>query len=251
MARRPLIAGNWKMNGLKAKSVALVEGLTSRMASLPEGIDVTVCPPFTLVDRMAAIASGSRLTIGAQDCHAQASGAFTGDVSAEMLADAGAVFVIVGHSERRSLHHENDRTVRAKALAACRAGLTPVLCVGETEKERDDGLTFSRVESQLEAVLQDGGLGENIVIAYEPVWAIGSGKTAELADIAAVHSAIRRRIAILLGEAAAERTRILYGGSMKPSNAREILALQDVDGGLIGGASLDLDDFWAILQTCP
>lgn len=249
MARRPLIAGNWKMNGLKADGVALAEAVARKVKAGPAPADVLICPPATLVDRVAQTVAGSGVAVGGQDCHAVQSGAHTGDVAAAMLKDLGASHVILGHSERRTNHGETNATVRAKAEAAHAAGLVVVVCLGETEAERDAGRTISVVESQFKESLPSGTNADNTVIAYEPVWAIGTGRTPTNAEVAEVHAALRASAAKVLGAAVADRLRILYGGSMKPSNARELLAIKDVDGGLIGGASLKVDDFWAIVEA--
>lgn len=249
--RTPLIAGNWKMNGLKADGLALAEGLVARLAGSGVSADILVCPPATLIDAVARAAAGSALNVGGQDCHAQDKGAHTGDISAVMLRDIGASYVILGHSERRAAHGETDRVVRAKAAAAHRAGLSAIVCVGETEGERDSGRTLDVVGAQFWGSLPDGSTAENTVIAYEPVWAIGTGRTPGEEDVAAVHAAIRAQAAAVLGEEGSQALRILYGGSMTPVNAARFLALEDVDGGLIGGASLKIDDFWSIVQSCP
>ena len=240
--RRPLVAGNWKMNGLK-RSAAEVEKLKA-----PEGLgrlDLMVCPPATLVASFAALAQGSRLLIGGQDCHPDPAGAFTGDIAAEMLADAGASAVIVGHSERRTYHNEDDALVRRKALAAWRAKLMAVVCIGETEADRDARRTLDVVGRQLEGSLPDGASAANLVVAYEPVWAIGTGHTPTPADVVEVHGFIRDRLTARFG-AAGGGLRVLYGGSVKPSNAKELLTLANVDGALVGGASLKADDFLGI-----
>jgi triosephosphate isomerase len=208
-------------------------------------IDVMVCPPFTLVAELAVAARGGPVRIGGQDCHAQPVGAFTGDVSAEMLKAAGASAVIVGHSERRTYHRETDADVRAKALAAHRAGLLAIVCVGETRPEREAGRALDVVGAQLDGSLPDGATAENLVVAYEPVWAIGTGLTPTPADVAEMHGFIRRRLRTRFG-AAGDGVRILYGGSVKPANAKELMAVPDVDGALIGGASLKADEFLAI-----
>ncbi|MBV9992228.1 MAG: triose-phosphate isomerase [Alphaproteobacteria bacterium] len=237
---RQLIAGNWKMNGLGQAAFAEIEALRAGLAADPPHADVLVCPPATLIARAHWAAKGA-FPLGGQDCHAQASGAFTGDVSAEMLKDAGATWVIVGHSERRQYHHESDADVAAKARAAWRAGLTAIVCIGETERERMDGHTLDVVSRQLGASVPDGATPQNTVIAYEPIWAIGTGKTPTSAEIAEVHAHIRK----IVGAG----TRILYGGSVKPSNAKEILGLADVDGALVGGASLKAQDFLALIAA--
>ncbi|WP_181707107.1 triose-phosphate isomerase [Chthonobacter rhizosphaerae] len=243
--RKPLVAGNWKMNGLKASVSeldAVAEGLDPAMR---ETVDVILCPPATLV---ASFAERGRLPVGGQDCHAAPSGAHTGDISAEALKDAGARFVIVGHSERRADHHETDAAVRAKAEAAWRAGLTAIVCVGETRAEREEGRTLDVVGGQLAGSLPDGVTGDNTVVAYEPVWAIGTGLTPTSGDVAEVHAFIRRTLVERFG-AAGEAMRILYGGSVKPSNARELMTVPDVDGALVGGASLKAADFLAIVAA--
>ena len=240
MAPRPLLAGNWKMNGL-AKSAAELAKIIKGAAGL--NADVLVCPPFTLIARFVEMARGSPVAIGGQDCHAAASGAHTGDISAEMLADAGARAVIVGHSERRTDHGETDAQVRAKAQAAWRAGLLAIVCVGEQRAEREAGKTLDVVGSQLSGSLPDGATETNLVVAYEPVWAIGTGLTPTATDVAEVHSFIRKR---LIERFQGRGIRILYGGSVKPANARELLSVPDVNGALVGGASLKADDFLGI-----
>jgi triosephosphate isomerase len=248
--RRPLVAGNWKMNGLRASAAELADIIDGGRA-LSAAVDLMVCPPATLILQFAAqtASAGSPLLIGAQDCHAQASGAFTGDISAEMLEDAGAVAVIVGHSERRTYHQETDADVRAKASAAWRAGLLAIVCVGETRAEREGGRARAVVERQLDGSLPDGAMPETLVVAYEPVWAIGSGLTPTAADVAEMHGAIRTRLSSRLGDMG-QAIRILYGGSVKPSNAKELLRVADVDGALVGGASLKAAEFLAIAAVC-
>jgi triosephosphate isomerase len=240
MSRRPLIAGNWKMNGLQ-RSVAELEKIIAGSRDLAK-VDILVCPPATLVFSFAAAANRTKVGIGGQDCHAEVAGAFTGDVSAEMLADAGASAVIVGHSERRTLHKEGDAQVRAKVLAAWRAGLTAIACVGETRGEREAKRTLDVIGRQLEGSLPDGATAGSLVVAYEPVWAIGTGLTPTPADVAEVHQFIRERLSVRYGEVA-ERIRLLYGGSVKPSNAKELTGIANVDGALVGGASLKADEF--------
>jgi triosephosphate isomerase (TIM) len=242
MARRPLLAGNWKMNGLGA-SAALLDKIIAGVARLPVTADVLVCPPFTLISGFAARAQGTRVGIGGQDCHAQAFGAHTGDISAEMLADAQASAVIVGHSERRSAHRETNAEVRAKALAARRAGLLAIICVGETRPERDNGNARDVVRAQLDGSLPDGA--PDFAVAYEPVWAIGSGVTPTTAEVAAMHGFIRGELAARFGKDG-DAVRILYGGSVKAANAKELLTTDNVDGALVGGASLNADEFLAI-----
>lgn len=243
-APRPLVAGNWKMNGLSS-SVAELEKIIAGAKTLSGKADLMVCPPATLIGRFAAAAKGTAIAIGGQDCHAQAAGAFTGDVAAEMLADAGATGVIVGHSERRAYHGESDETVKLKAQAAARAKLVAIVCVGETKEERDAGATLARIERQLDGSLPDALDPEGLVIAYEPVWAIGTGLTPSAGDVAQVHKFIRDYLG-KRSSAAASQIRLLYGGSVKPSNAAELLSVENVNGALVGGASLKSEDFLGI-----
>lgn len=245
---RPLVAGNWKMNGLSASAVEFAE--IAKGATALKAADLMICPPATLIAAFAAAARGSSLAVGGQDCHAKASGAHTGDIAAEMLADAGATAVIVGHSERRADHHETDAEVNAKAVAAWRAGLTAIVCVGEQRAEREAGSTLKIIGGQLDGSLPEGGnssipLSANLVVAYEPVWAIGTGLTPTPADVAEVHAFIRKSLTARYGAAGAG-VRILYGGSVKPSNAGELLTIPDVNGALVGGASLKAADFLGI-----
>jgi triosephosphate isomerase len=241
---RPLIAGNWKMNGLRS-SRAELEQVIAGAPSLIGAMDLMICPPATLIAAFAVLARGSCVAIGGQDCHAEPAGAFTGDISAEMLRDAGASAVIVGHSERRMYHGETDADVCAKALAARRAGLLAIVCVGETKDERGGGATLDVVARQLAASLPDGATGESLVIAYEPIWAIGSGVTPTPVDVAEVHNSIRQAIVARFGTDG-QAIRILYGGSVKPANAVELMNVNDVDGALVGGASLKAAEFLAI-----
>jgi triosephosphate isomerase (TIM) len=241
--RRPLVAGNWKMNGLQA-SVAEVRKILAGASKLADGVEILVCPPATLLAAFAAAARESPVAVGAQDCHAEACGAHTGDLSAEMLKDAGASAVIIGHSERRQNHAESDSDVQAKTQAAWRAGLLPIVCIGETKQERDAGATLSRIERQIDESLPEALKGD-LVLAYEPVWAIGSGLTPTPSDVAQVHALIRDRLQARYG-AGGEGTRILYGGSVKPSNAKELMAVENVDGALVGGACLKAVEFLAI-----
>jgi triosephosphate isomerase len=243
---RPLVAGNWKMNGLKHSAEVFDEVRAGYTPGLKARVDLLVCPPATLVGPFAVDAIGSRVAIGGQDCHAKVSGAHTGDLSAEMLADAGATYVIVGHSERRQHHGETDADVRAKASAAHRAGLAAVVCVGETREEREAGRTLPLVREQLRGSIPADSNAGNLVVAYEPVWAIGTGLTPTAADVAEVHEAIRRELGGLVGAAEHGKVRILYGGSVKPSNASELMAVANVNGALVGGASLVAADFLAI-----
>ncbi len=241
---RPLVAGNWKMNG-RAAAVAELVKIVRGARDLP-AVDIMVCPPATLIAAFAGAAQGSPVRIGAQDCHAEPAGAFTGDLSAEMLKDAGAVAVIVGHSERRGYHKETDADVCAKALAARRAGLLAIVCVGETRAERKEGRALAVVGKQLDGSLPDGATAENLVVAYEPVWAIGTGLTPTPDDVAEMHGLVRRRLVARFG-ATGQGMRILYGGSVKPANAQELMRVADVDGALVGGASLEADEFLAIV----
>ncbi len=234
------------MNG-KAAAIAELEAIIAGAGGIAAKADLLVCPPATLVAAFAARAAGSPVAIGGQDCHAEPSGAFTGDIAAEMLKDAGARAVIVGHSERRTNHKESDAEVRAKATAAWRAGLIAIVCVGESRDEREAGNTLAVVGGQLARSLPDGATAASLVIAYEPVWAIGSGLTPTPADVAEVHGFIRGELVKRFG-AAGEGVRILYGGSVKPANAKELMSVADVDGALVGGASLKANDFLAIAQ---
>ena len=246
MTRRKLAAGNWKMNGLAAAGAELDALIAATVGAAAE---VLICPPATLIAGFAAQARGSAVAIGGQDCHPAPGGAHTGDLSAEMIADAGGTHVIVGHSERRADHGESDTQVRAKAEAAWRAGLTAIVCVGETEAERDAGRALEIVGGQLGGSIPDGATPENLVVAYEPVWAIGTGRVPSLEDIAEMHDFMRARLVARFGPAIGEAVRLLYGGSVKPGNAGEIFAVSNVDGGLVGGASLKADDFAAIVKA--
>jgi triosephosphate isomerase len=246
MSRRKLAAGNWKMNGL-ADSAAELDSLIASSAGT--AAEVLICPPATLIAGFAAKAAGSAVAIGAQDCHANASGAHTGDIAAEMIADAGGTYIIVGHSERRADHGETDAVVKAKAEAVWRAGLTAIVCVGETEPERDAGKALDIVGGQLAGSLPEGTTAENTVVAYEPVWAIGTGRTPSLEDIAEMHDFIRARLVERFGADIGDGIRVLYGGSVKPSNAGEIFGASNVDGGLVGGASLKASDFSVIVAA--
>ncbi|OQW56988.1 MAG: triose-phosphate isomerase [Proteobacteria bacterium SG_bin9] len=240
---RPLIAGNWKMNGTRA-SLAELEGVIAGAGKAAQ-VDLLICPPATLVAAAVTKAAGTPVGIGGQDCHASASGAHTGDVSAEMLKDAGAVAVIVGHSERRTDHGETDAAVRSKAEAAWRAGLVAIVCVGETQGERDAGKATEVVGRQLAGSVPIGGTDSNLVVAYEPVWAIGTGRTPTNPEIEEIHQFIRSYL-IQNMKQFGPQIKILYGGSVKPSNAAEILKLANVNGALVGGASLKAVDFLAI-----
>ena len=244
----PLIAGNWKMNGLRGSLDELSElaGMLTT-GEAPRAV-VVICPPATILHMVSSNGASSGILAGGQDCHAAASGAHTGDVSASMLADAGAQYVIVGHSERRANHGETDDQVRAKAEAAIGAGLKPIICVGETEAERDSGRADSVVATQLAASVPDAAGQHEVIVAYEPVWAIGTGRTPSNDDIAQMHNSIRRQLVERFGDKGAT-VRILYGGSLKPQNAREILQVENVNGGLVGGASLLAKDFYTIISA--
>ena len=242
---KKLAAGNWKMNGLAA-ALAEVQGLN---AAHPDPVcEMLLCPPATLLAQMSWAARGSSLKLGGQDCHPDAAGAHTGDISAAMQKDAGATYVILGHSERRADHGETDALVKAKAQAALTAGLIAVVCIGETEAQRDAGQTLEVIGTQLDGSLPDGASAATLVVAYEPVWAIGTGRTPAIAQIAEVHAFVRARLTARIGAEAAG-VRLLYGGSVKPSNATEIFAVPDVDGALVGGASLKAADFGVIVAA--
>ncbi|MDF0602949.1 triose-phosphate isomerase [Psychromarinibacter sp. C21-152] len=240
---KKLAAGNWKMNGLAAH---LSEAEALAGAHAQPGCEVLICPPATLIARMAQTLGDAPIALGGQDCHSADSGAHTGDVSAVMLKDAGASYVILGHSERRTDHKETDAAVRVKTEAAWRSNLTAIVCIGETLAEREDGKTLDVVGTQMKGALPDGCTAENVVVAYEPVWAIGTGKVPTMEQIAEVHDFMRTELTARFGDAAAG-IRLLYGGSVKPDNADEIFAVSNVDGALVGGASLKADDFGGII----
>lgn len=239
-----LVAGNWKMNGLRADGAALARGLADRAIAAGGRVacELLVCPPATLITEIGGILAGGVIALGGQDCHAAAKGAHTGDISPEMLAELGCTHVILGHSERRHGHGETDAIVRDKVTGAWRAGLVAILCVGETHQQRLAGQATEVVSAQLAGSIPNGAAPDRLVIAYEPVWAIGTGLTATTDDITAIHARIRSDIP--------SGTRILYGGSVNPKNAAAILGLSEVDGALVGGASLNADDFWAIALCC-
>jgi len=249
LSRRPLVAGNWKMHGLRP-ALGEIAAMAARYdGPLRERIDLVVCPPATLLALAAPIAAAAGVGLGGQDCHAEPSGAHTGDISAEMLKDAGGSYVIVGHSERRADHGESDALVRDKALAALRAGLTPIVCVGETRAEREAGRALEVVGAQIAGSVPAEAPVARLVLAYEPVWAIGTGVTPTSADVARMHGFARARLDALLGPGKGARVRILYGGSVKPGNAAELMRVADVDGALVGGASLTAADFIAIASV--
>ncbi|HEX5795705.1 MAG TPA: triose-phosphate isomerase [Geminicoccaceae bacterium] len=234
---KPIVIGNWKMNGRRADAVARVEALLSELRRAPGGGTLGVCPPATLLTVVDQLLGQREMLLGGQDCSSEPQGAHTGDLSADMLKDAGCQAVIVGHSERRHGHGESDALVRAKAEAALAAGLMPILCIGETEAQWTTGQTLDVLARQLDGSLPGAASADTLIVAYEPVWAIGTGRTPSLDDIAGTHAHLRRRVGDLA---------LLYGGSVKSGNAREILAVPEVDGALVGGASLDATEFWAI-----
>ena len=245
---RPLVAGNWKMNGTMA-SLDEVRRLIGMLAEARVRCDVMICPPATLIAPMVRLVASSPIKVGGQDCHSQAKGAHTGDISAEMLSDAGCCGVIVGHSERRADHGETDALIRDKAAAAQRAGLTAIICIGETLEEREAGRTLDVVTGQLDGVLPPSATGDDTVLAYEPVWAIGTGLTPSLEQVAEVHDAIRARLRDRLGDSQGDAVGILYGGSVKPDNAGDLMGVANVDGALVGGASLKAADFMGIIRA--
>jgi triosephosphate isomerase (TIM) len=244
---KPLVAGNWKMNGTTAalREPRLLAGM---MRDVKTKCDILVCPPATLMRRIKGVLKGSKIKVGGQDCHAAVSGAHTGDISAEMLKDSGATYVIVGHSERRTNHTETDAAVAAKAKAAHRAGLIAIVCIGETLDQRKGGQTLSVLTEQLKGSIPEGATAANTVVAYEPVWAIGTGLTASTAEVAEAHTHIRADLAKSMGDEGA-KTRILYGGSVKPANAEELMGAANVNGALVGGASLKAADFIGIIKA--
>ena len=244
---RALVAGNWKMNGTIA-SMEELEKLTSALGNDDAGCDVMICPPATLIGVFARIATDSSVQIGAQDCHVNESGAHTGDISAEMLADVGATSIIVRHSERRQDHAESDDIVRTKAEAVWRAGAKAIICCGESDEQREAGQALDVVGAQIRASLPDGATAANTTIAYEPIWAIGTGKTPTADDVTEMHAHIRATLVDLIGEDA-NKMRILYGGSVKPSNADELMSVPNVNGALVGGASLKAEDFLGIIAA--
>ncbi|QDF38248.1 triose-phosphate isomerase [Bradyrhizobium symbiodeficiens] len=248
-AIRPLIAGNWKMNGLRAQA-AEFDAMLDGAAEATGKADLLVCPPATLIAAFADKARGKKVAVGAQDCHPKASGAHTGDIAAELLVDAGASAIIVGHSERRADHCEDDALIRQKAEAAWRAGATAIVCIGETQAQRDAGQTLEILRGQLAGSLPESSTAANLVVAYEPVWAIGTGLTPTTQDVEQIHGFIREFLTSRF-KADGARMRILYGGSVKPSNAAELMAVKNVNGALVGGASLKAADFLAIAKGCP
>ena len=250
MARKILIAGNWKMNGLLADGVDLAKQISNKVKAKKQWkCDFLVCPPFTLLYSVKKALRGSKISLGAQDCHFTEKGAHTGDVSPVMIKEIGCKYVILGHSERRANHKESNSLINQKAVAAHAQGLTTIICIGETEDERNAKKTLQVCTTQIKGSVPEDSTAANTVIAYEPVWAIGTGHTPTPKDVEEVHAAVREALAKKLGKAQASKMRILYGGSVKPSNAKEFLALPDVDGALIGGASLKAEDFLGIAEN--
>lgn len=249
MNRKIMIAGNWKMNGLSADGVNLAKEINSAVKAKSRNCEFVVCPPFTLLSLVKKALRGSKVALGAQDCHTAEKGAHTGDISPVMLKDLGCSYVILGHSERRADHHESSALVCQKAVSAHQAGLKTIICIGETLEQRESGKTIDVCSCQVKESLPDDAKASNVVIAYEPVWAIGTGKTPTPKEVEDVHAAVRNVLVKKLGKTEAAKMRILYGGSVKPSNAKEMLALPDVDGALIGGASLKSADFIAIADN--
>lgn len=249
MAITPIVIGNWKMHGLTTSLDEISRLLALVQSGHAPAADIMICPPATLLERAHGLLQHTAVALGAQDCHPAPSGAHTGDISAEMLADAGASAVIVGHSERRIDHGETDALVAAKAAAAHRARLTAIICIGESEQERNDGATLQILKRQLQGSVPQEATAANTVIAYEPVWAIGSGRTPTSAEVTEIHGFVRRTLASRLREGEGDSMRILYGGSVKPANAATLLRLPDVNGALVGGASLKAQDFYDILAT--
>ena len=243
MVRKKLIAGNWKMNCLQAEGIALAKDVAAKVKADKFDCDFLICPPFTLLGSVKKCLRGTKIALGAQDVHFAEKGAHTGDISPLMLTDLGCTYTIIGHSERRVDHFESNELINKKAVAAHKAGLNTVICIGETGEERDAGKTIKVCQDEINGSVPDDATAKNTVIAYEPIWAIGTGKTPTAADVEEVHAAIRKALARKLGKATANKMRILYGGSVKPSNAAELLSLPDVDGALIGGASLKAEDF--------
>ncbi|MBR1399291.1 MAG: triose-phosphate isomerase [Alphaproteobacteria bacterium] len=251
MVRKTLIAGNWKMNCLTQEGTQLAKEIAAKVKAEKFDCEFLICPPFTLLATIKKCLRGTKIALGAQDVHFAEKGAHTGDISPLMLTDLGCKYTIIGHSERRVDHQESNELINQKAVAAHKAGLNTVICIGETLEERENGRTIQVCQNEIFGSVPDDATAKNTVIAYEPIWAIGTGKTPTVADVQEVHSAVRKALAKKLGKSTADKMRILYGGSVKPSNAKELLALPDVDGALIGGASLKADDFIAIAQNAP
>jgi len=249
MARKKLIAGNWKMNCLTADGTALAKDIATQVKTEKFNCDFLICPPFTLLGIIKKCLRGTKIALGAQDVHFAEKGAHTGDISPLMLTDLGCTYTIIGHSERRVDHGETDELICKKAVAAHKAGLNTVICIGETEAQRDAGKTIQICQNEINGSVPSNATAKNTVIAYEPIWAIGTGKTPTAADVQEVHASIRKALAKKLGKSVANKMRILYGGSVKPNNAAELLSLPDVDGALIGGASLKADDFINIAKN--
>jgi triosephosphate isomerase len=247
--RKTLIAGNWKMNSSLLDSTQRVKQLSLILSSFSANIDVVVCPPFTSLQAVVDVCDKVRISVGAQDCHFNVKGAHTGDISADMLKDVGCRYVVLGHSERRADHFETNDLINKKVVATINAGLTPIICVGETKEQKEKGLTLSIIKEQLVGCIPSVSNAENTVIAYEPIWAIGTGLTPTNDDIAKIHLEIRKMLSHITSTDNANKMRILYGGSLNPKNAKEILSIEDVDGGLIGGASLLAEDFYEVIKN--
>ena len=247
--RKTLIAGNWKMNSLIGDSIERVKQLDALLANFVANIDIVVCPPFTSLKDVMNNCNKNKISLGAQDCHYNIKGAHTGDISADMLKDVGCKYVILGHSERRADHLESNDLINKKVVACINAGLIPIICIGETKDQKDKGLTLNVLKDQLVGCIPSVSTYENTIIAYEPIWAIGTGLTPTNEDIAKIHLEIRQMIANITSKGNADKMRILYGGSLNPKNAKEILKIEDVDGGLIGGASLLAEDFYSVIKN--
>ena len=249
--RRPLIAANWKMNGLTKDSLSRAKGLVTRVKKLDKAnVEVLICPPFTMLHAINQILKGSMIKLGGQDCHYKNFGAYTGDIAPLMLRDAGCKYVILGHSERRSYYNEIDKLVKSKAEIALKSGLKVIICVGENLADRTSKKTKRIIRQQLRNSVPANANASNTVIAYEPIWAIGTGKTATPTQVQDIHYFLRQEIANKLKNINSDKIRIIYGGSVKPENSQELMAEPDVDGGLIGGASLVVSDFFKIMQNC-
>ncbi len=249
--RQILIAGNWKMNCLTSQAVDLAQGIAKKYSEeLNPKCQVLIAPAFTVLGKVSEVLQKSGILLAGQDCHFNKNGAHTGDISPDMLKDVGCNAVILGHSERRSNHRETSQIVKQKAIQAINSGLNVIICIGETEDEKNNGKTIEVLYKQLEESIPDTATAENCVIAYEPVWAIGTGKVATVDDVKNTHNKIRAKIAEMKSQEIAQKMKVLYGGSVKPDNAKELLALEDVDGALIGGASLNVNDFWTIIKNC-
>jgi triosephosphate isomerase len=250
--RRPLVVGNWKMNGLRASGISLADEISKKLREMnPTNFDLVICPPATLLGLVVDAVRDTNIGVGGQDCHRSDSGAHTGDLSAEMLKDIGCSHVIIGHSERRVDHGETNELVKSKAEVALREGLIVIICVGEAESERDQGVTIDIVTSQISNSIPDGATFTNCIFAYEPIWAIGTGRTPTSDEVQEVHAMMRKTLRGKIGSDKADKMSLLYGGSVKSNNAVELMVLADVDGALVGGASLSHAEFFAIGESCP